>query len=427
MVASRTFGLRTVGAIMALLALLGSLGGARPAAAAQTLHLPYPFGTKVEIIQGYNGGTHNGVERYSLDLVRAEGGTSGSPAVAPASGTVAFAQPPAGDHGCIGVAMDDSGDFHYMLCHLLLDRAYAYGDRIQAGQVLGTVAPPGMAGNNGTSHIHLQLYTLPGQQRTPVPFAAPQGLALEGISMPADGSSNQWACSGAACKLISSNPATRPAGALTNAIPSPPAPPSLPASGSLAVGQTVLVQGTGDCLRVHAQPRMESAQTGCIADGTPVSLREGPVQADGHSWWNLTTLGWVVADYLKPAPAFSGAGQGAGQTAGLGLTPPPPPPPLIPPPAPPSTGAPAGTPPPAIADQASLRIGASARVAAAADCLKVHEAPSLAAPVTACLADGSPVMLKDGPRTADGHDWWQLDSGGWAAADYLQVTPDSSG
>jgi len=51
----------------------------------------------------------------------------------------------------------------------------------------------------------------------------------------------------------------------------------------------------------------------------------------------------------------------------------------------------------------------------------------LGAAVVGCLAAGSPVTLKDGPRTADGHDWWQLDSGGWAAADYLQVAPDTSG
>lgn len=407
--------------LLMILPSLMLIGGSRPVSAAQTLHLPFPASVKVEIIQGYNGGTHQGVERYSLDLVRADGGTNGSPVVAPASGTVAWAQPLGGQHGCIGVTMDDSADFHYMLCHIILNRPYNYGDRIQAGQSMGTVGAPGLVGNNGVSHIHMQLYTLPGGQRTPKPYAAPDGLLLEGVSMPADGTFNQWACSGASCdkRFVSANPATGPTVA---AVADPAA--ALAAAGiGLIVGQSAVVAGTGDCLRVHAQPRMDAVSTGCVLDGTAVYLRDGPSQADGHTWWDLSTLGWVVADFLRP-PATAGA------------TPPPPPPVAVPPaasaapqaaapPAPPAESHQSAAPAAPPAPSTSLAVGVVAHVVGTGDCVRVHESASLDSSSVTCLADGVPVTIKDGPRTADGHDWWLLDLGGWVVGDYLTVPPGS--
>ena len=381
--------------VAVILTLLSS--GGTPVDAAQSLHLPYPNGVAVNIIEGYNGGTHSGVERYSLDITRADSKTSGSPVVAPATGTVAFAQLPSQEHGCIGVAMTDSGDFHYMLCHIILNRTYGYGDKIQAGQQLGTVAAPGLVGNNGTSHVHMQLYILPGGQRTPVPFAAPQGLPLETTSMPADGSYNQWACSASCHNLTSQVPAgpttllstdgvVPGSGALTTGVVAT-------GSTSLSVGTAAVVQGTGDCLRVRAQPGISENSLGCAPDGTVVFVSDGPKQADGYTWWYLRTLGWSVSDYLRPSGVAAASPATADQGDGA--------------PAPHTTSV-------------ALTVRTTVSVTGTGDCLRVHQAPDLDSPVVNCLSDGSTATLQDGPHDAGGHTWWQLDSGGWVVSDYLQ-------
>jgi Peptidase family M23 len=381
--------------LMAILMLFQQPGG-RIVEAAQVLHLPYASGISVDIIQGYNGGTHTGVERYSLDLVRSDGKTSGSPVLAPASGTVAFAQVPGQEHGCIGVAMDNSGDFHYMLCHIILNHTYGYGDRVSLGQQLGTVGAPGLVGNNGTSHVHMQLYILPGGQRTPVPFAAPQGLTLESSSMPTDGSYDQWACSGASChNLVSTLPSSAtnsfaadgvvPVASTSNA-------PTL-VNAELSIGAAAVVDGTSDCLRVHAQPDLSATTVGCAPDGTVVYVSDGPKEADGHTWWDLRTLGWTVADYLRVSGPSTGSSQANTQT----------------------DGAPAPH-----ASSAALATGVSVTIAGTGDCVRVHDNPSLDATAINCLSDGATATLSDGPRNADGYTWWQLSAGGWVVSSFLE-------
>ncbi|MGI8553068.1 MAG: peptidoglycan DD-metalloendopeptidase family protein [Dehalococcoidia bacterium] len=376
----------------------------------------------MEIIQGYNGGTHTGVERYSLDLVRSGGGTSGSPVVASAGGTVAFAQVPGAEHGCIGVALEGETDFHYMLCHILLDHAYSYGDRVQAGQLLGTVGAPGLVGNNGTAHVHLQLYTLPGGARTPVPFAPPEGLPLDGVSMPARSGVNQWACSGPSCQNLVSGNGPAPSVTVSPIVLQPSTMPPMPrVTAPLGVGQLAVVRGTGDCLRTHMQPHLDAKPAGCAPDGTVTTIADGPVDADGHTWWYLFNLGWSVLDYLQPTGLTSTSSA-----------------PVVPSlPATPATtttdfpaaatmttigsNSPAQGPP--VGRSAVIAVGALVRVTGTNDCLVLRSGPSLAASALGCLADGSISSILDGPRSADGYTWWLLDDGGWAAADYLQAVP----
>jgi hypothetical protein len=383
------------------LALPALLSRSEPVRAAQVLHLPYPAGLAVNIIQGYNAVTHVGVERYSLDLVRVDGKTSGSPVIAPASGTVAFAEVPGTQTGCIGVSMDDSGDFHYMLCHIILDHTYNYGDRIQVGQYLGTVGAPGLVGNNGTAHIHMQLYTLPGGQRTPEPYAPPNGIPLEGVSMPADGSFDQWACPSSACgKLVSAAPGGTPA-VLSSSPGGQGTPTSAPAAPSpaLIAGDTAVVNDTGDCLKVHAQPSLSAVSTGCIPDGTDVLVGDGPRQSDGHTWWDLQTLGWAVADYLAPVTAPAAPASPASIAPPLG----------------------AGTAPAAAPTPPAVGVGATVKVTGTGDCLRIHAEPSLASASATCLPDGTSAVVQDGPVQADRHTWWLLNAGGWAVGDYLQA------
>lgn len=65
-----------------------------------------------------------------------------------------------------------------------------------------------------------------------------------------------------------------------------------------------------------------------------------------------------------------------------------------------------------------LSRGASARVANTDSCLNVREAPTISAPIRACLPDGTIVRLGDGPVAADGYRWWLIEAQttwGWSA------------
>lgn len=56
---------------------------------------------------------------------------------------------------------------------------------------------------------------------------------------------------------------------------------------------------------------------------------------------------------------------------------------------------------------------------AGSECVNVRRAASLNAGVLRCLDSGSLAQVVEGPQQADGHDWWKLDAGGWAAGDFL--------
>jgi len=416
---------------------LGGLGfaliQATSAHGAAAIHLPFPAGTSISIIQGYNGGTHQGVERYSLDLVRDDGKTSGSAALAPAAGTVVWAYAPGANNGCIGIQVDGGGGLHEMLCHLLLDRAYNNGEHVATGQILGTVGRPGTVGNNGTAHIHLQLYRVIAGERTPVPFAQPDGEPLEGVSLPkGSGSANQWSCNGGqgpGCHMQSANssaasPLTAaPNNTITAAASASTSGATLStprqANSSLSVGTAVTVTGTGDCLRVHDRATTASNTVTCLPDGTQSVVTDGPTVADGYTWYKLGDLGWSVSDYLTPANSGSSV----------------PPPATVPVPAPaaappPSTPAPTPTPQPAQPSPAtalpvlpvgvSFAVGDPVAVAGAGDCLNVHEGPSTSGAVLDCIADGTPGIISDGPVRADGYIWYRLDARGWVVSDFLK-------
>src|SRR5947209_10818543 len=119
--------------LAAPLGILLALFASNRAHGAAVVHLPYPAGVAVSILQGYNGGTHQGVERYSLDLTRDDGKTSNSPALAPAAGTVVWAYAPGDRSGCIGIEIDGGGGLHEMLCHIILNHTYQNGDHVAGG------------------------------------------------------------------------------------------------------------------------------------------------------------------------------------------------------------------------------------------------------------------------------------------------------
>jgi hypothetical protein len=77
-------------------------------------------------------------------------------------------------------------------------------------------------------------------------------------------------------------------------LPAPPLP-----GGTLGVGGRARVNTTaGDMLRIRSGPGTSFAVAFQLANGTPVTLVEGPVSADGFSWWFIRTddgrTGWGV-------------------------------------------------------------------------------------------------------------------------------------
>lgn len=294
-------------ALVAMASLLaGTLAGsATPASAAETVLLPYPAGYTVKVIQGYNGGTHVGVEQYSLDLALASGSSGGAPVVSPVNGRVDWAGGPGAGNGSFGILLADGSGYGVMLSHVVLDRSLRPGETVRQGQRLAYVGYAGTVGNNGTAHVHLQLYAGGGGRRVPVPFAAPAGRPLDGRALPSNGRYNDYFGQ----TLVSSNgggasapvdDARTTTGTSSRGAPQPAPPPPTPPPTPPPPRVKAVVRGAGDCLNVRSKPTVLAEVVDCLDDGTAVSIVEGPVVADGFSWYRLDDYGWAIDYFLKP-------------------------------------------------------------------------------------------------------------------------------
>lgn len=395
---------RATGALLLVIILFSGIGYRTiPHAEAQSLSsisLPFAAGTKWKAIQGYNGGTHvPGPERYALDLVRDDGPTAGAEVYAPVSGALWFMHSPGAGNGCLLMKLDGGGGLILEFCHMFAARAFRSDEPIRAGQYLGTIGPNGAVGNNGLAHLHLSMHRTPdyGTTRIPYPFAAPDGLLVEGQSLPPDGTYNQYSCPGASCRGIWTSTlggAARPVESTPPVAPAAPAslpaatpqggPPASPTRDRLVVplrpGVLARVTG-GGCLNAREAPSTSATIQRCIDDGSFVKLVEGPVQSAGRTWWRLEGSGWAAEEFLT------------------GIAPPP----------------------------AALTLGGAATVDAGQnDCLNVRAEPSMAGAVIGCLPSGARVTLSDGPKEADSKSWWQLEGKGWAAAEYLRARDESN-
>jgi predicted RNase H-like nuclease (RuvC/YqgF family) len=90
---------------------------------------------------------------------------------------------------------------------------------------------------------------------------------------------------------------------------SPAAPQHMGATEApaLSAGVTAWVRRAGGMnLRRRSGPSLHSHVVDGIAPGTELTLIEGPVSADGHSWWNIRTAdgreGWVAGEELVTSP-----------------------------------------------------------------------------------------------------------------------------
>jgi hypothetical protein len=208
----RLFGIALTGLVA-----VAAAPAASALAAAETTSVPLPFdsGASVQIVQGYNGGTHQGASVYGLDLVLTNGETSGAPVLAPFDGTVPWAFAPGEKTGCIEIVAQDRR-FGAMLCHIVLDRPFNRGERVARGQQLGAVGAPGMVGNNGLAHVHMELHA-GGRSSDIVPFSVSNGgLPLDGMDLPFTGATNEHAMEG---PILSTNALGAPPVAIAAPVP----------------------------------------------------------------------------------------------------------------------------------------------------------------------------------------------------------------
>lgn len=75
--------------------------------------------------------------------------------------------------------------------------------------------------------------------------------------------------------------------------------------GEIYPGAIVKITGTGgDGLRLRLEPSLESEILWIGEEAEILSVQDGPVEADGFTWWLLessadnTRQGWAVSDYL---------------------------------------------------------------------------------------------------------------------------------
>jgi uncharacterized protein YraI len=133
-----------------------------------------------EIIQGYNGGTHNGeTYMYSFDLQRTDGAqaTIGQTVYAPASGTVLWTSG--------GLLIGMGNGYGIALFHITLNAGITSGTQVTQGQPVGYISGPGGTGYQVTPHVDMTLWRLPnggGTPRISTPFTGQ--FAISGREFP---------------------------------------------------------------------------------------------------------------------------------------------------------------------------------------------------------------------------------------------------
>jgi len=95
---------------------------------------------------------------------------------------------------------------------------------------------------------------------------------------------------------------------LTPIPPTPTVSPT-PAPGEIAVGVYVQISNTGEeGLNIRAEPGLSSEVLFSGLDAEAFKVTDGPVDADGYTWWRLTAsydetrTGWAAQDYLTVIP-----------------------------------------------------------------------------------------------------------------------------
>src|SRR6266498_4518175 len=150
---------------------------AGPAHAASQIWLPTPAGEAWKVLQGYGCGSHNGWDRYSLDLVNTDGRTRGAPVRAAADGTIW-----AWTHKSGTLILDHGGGFYTMYTHMESVVTTEQSKFVARGTIIGAV------GNRGAPHVvpHLHFTAFIGEgvdayPRRSIPLSFAEGYNLPEI------------------------------------------------------------------------------------------------------------------------------------------------------------------------------------------------------------------------------------------------------
>ncbi len=113
---------------------------------------------------------------------------------------------------------------------------------------------------------------------------------------------------GQAAMTVIAAPTSTPNLGLAPTLPVPTAAPTVtptPLPGTIGIGAFVQITGTeGQGLRLRGGPGLGNDQLFLGYDSEVYQVVDGPVDADGHTWWKLTApydatrTGWAVQDYL---------------------------------------------------------------------------------------------------------------------------------
>jgi hypothetical protein len=144
--------------------------------AAPQIWLPTPAGEPWKVLQGYGCGSHNAWDRYSLDLVNADGRTHGAPVRAAADGRIWSWTSKSGT-----LILDHGAGFYTMYSHMDSVVTTERDLRVARGMVIGTV---GARAAHGTPHLHFTAFTGNGpaaSHRRSVPLAFGEGYDLPEI------------------------------------------------------------------------------------------------------------------------------------------------------------------------------------------------------------------------------------------------------
>jgi hypothetical protein len=63
------------------------------------------------------------------------------------------------------------------------------------------------------------------------------------------------------------------------------------------IGASARIANTGSCLNIHSAPALTASVVYCVPDAATVTVRDGPVDADGYRWWLIEVgkiKGWVT-------------------------------------------------------------------------------------------------------------------------------------
>ena len=117
---------------------------------------------------------------------------------------------------------------------------------------------------------------------------------------------------GLAALTVIPAPTSTPPPPFPTLTPFPPTPTSspTPAPGQIAIGIYVQIVNTGDeGLNIRGEAGLNAAVIFPGRDAEVFLVTDGPVQADGYTWWRLTASydvarsGWAVQDYLSVVSA----------------------------------------------------------------------------------------------------------------------------